>query len=152
MNTSLKTLTLRALRQSIHGIPMTSQLARLRVIRVHRKTNSTALMVDSDEEGRTETWEVGRLKSVKEVNINLPQGGTTVVALIFVWQALDAAGRMTLTGSILTDLSLDVAGCGTTGEWVMIEPKLIGLNSGRGRGGRARGRGSGRRGRGRPGI
>ena len=42
------------------------------------------LMVCSDEEGRTETWEVGRLKSAKKVNINLPQGGTTVVAVIFV--------------------------------------------------------------------
>ena len=70
-----------------------------------------------------------------------------MLAVIFVWQALDTAGRM--SGSMLTDLSLDVTGCSTKGEWVMVEPKRIGLNSARGREGRAQVRGSGGRGRGR---
>jgi hypothetical protein len=48
------------------------------------------LMVSIDDDGRTETWEVGRLKSAKEVRVVLPQGGTAVSCYIFVWQALDA--------------------------------------------------------------
>ena len=30
-------------------------------------------------------------------------------------------------GDVLTDLSLDLAGCGPKGEWVMVEPKPIAL-------------------------
>jgi hypothetical protein len=81
------------------------------------------LMIDTDDDGRTETWQVGRLKSAKEVRVVLPQGGTAVSCYTFVWQALDAAGRV--SGNILSDLSLDVLGCGTTREWVMVEPKWI---------------------------
>ena len=33
------------------------------------------------------------------------------------------AGRA--SGDVLTDLSLDLAGCGPKGEWVMVEPKPI---------------------------
>ena len=53
----------------------------------------------------------------------LPEGGVTTSAFIFTWQALDVAGRA--SGDVLTDLSLDLAGCGPKGEWVMVEPKPI---------------------------
>jgi hypothetical protein len=92
---------------------------------------------------RTETWEVGRLKSAKEIRVAQPQGGTTVSTFIFVWQALDAGGRA--SGSVLSDLSLDVMGCGTTREWVMVEAKPVCRTSNRGR---SRTRGIGAQGRG----
>ena len=83
------------------------------------------LMVETDGDTRTEIWEVGRLKSHKKVAVTLPQGGTTAAAFLFTWQALDAAGRA--SGDVLTDLSLDLAGCGPKGEWIMVEPKRIQL-------------------------
>jgi hypothetical protein len=99
---------------------------------------------DSDTGVRTEKWEVGRLRAVKSVRVAMPQGGATVAALLFKWQALDARGNA--SGDVLDDLSLDVMGCGPKREWVMVEPKLIGSHSGRGRsqGRRARGRGAAR--------
>ena len=65
------------------------------------------------------------MKSHKKVTVALPQGGTTAAAFLFTWQALDAGGRA--SGDVLTDLSLDLAGCGPKGEWVMVEPKPIAL-------------------------
>ena len=102
------------------------------------------LMVHTEAGVRTEEWSVGRLKSAKPVRVAMPQGGATVVALLFVWQALDSAGRA--SGDLLCDLSLDVMSCGPTREWVMVEPQRIGLNSTRGRS-RGRGRRSGGKGR-----
>ena len=83
------------------------------------------LMVDIEGSVRTEKWEVGRIKKAKKVNVTLPQGGVTVAAFLFTWQKLDSAGRAAL--DILDDHSLDVAGCGPKGEWVMVEPKPIAL-------------------------
>ena len=83
------------------------------------------LAVDIEGQTRTERWEVGRVKSTREIKVALPEGGTTVSAYLFTWQKLDAAGRA--SGDILTDLSLDLAGCGPKGEWVMVEPKPIAL-------------------------
>ena len=101
------------------------------------------LMVSTDDDGgRTETWEVGRLKFVKDLSVALPQGGFTPSAFIFVWQALDAAARA--SGSVISDLRLDITGCGTASEWVMVEPKPVIRTSTRGR---SRGRGQGVRGR-----
>lgn len=87
------------------------------------------LMIETEGETRTEKWEVGRLKSAKKISVALPQGGTTVAAFLFTWQALDAAGRV--SGDMLTDLSLDLAGCGPKSEWVMVEPKHVQLNKSR---------------------
>ena len=42
------------------------------------------LMIDADDAGRTETWQVGRLKSAKEVRAVLPQGATGVSCYTFV--------------------------------------------------------------------
>ena len=81
------------------------------------------LMVETEGDTRTEKWEVGRLKSHRKVSVALPEGGTTVAAFLFTWQALNAGGRA--SGDVLTDLSLDLAGCGPKGEWVMVEPKII---------------------------
>ena len=72
------------------------------------------LMVVTEGQTRTEKWEVGRLKSHKKINVALPQGGVTVAAFLYVWQALDSGGKA--SGSILQDLSLDLAGCGPKGE------------------------------------
>ena len=83
------------------------------------------LAVDIEGQTRTERWEVGRVKSTREIKVALPEGGTTVSAYLFTWQKLDAAGRA--SGDILTDLSLDLAGCGPKGEWAMVEPKPIAL-------------------------
>ena len=98
---------------------------------------------------RTEVWDVGRLKAVKEISVTLPQGGAAVSALLFVWQALNKADKA--AGLIINDMSLKVAGCGRNREWVMVEPTPIGLNTaGRGRPpGRGRGGGRGKGGRGR---
>ena len=71
------------------------------------------------------------MKSSKEIKVAPPEGGTTVSAYRFTWQKLDAAGRA--TGDMLTDLSLDLAGCGPKGEWAMVEPKPIAITDGRGR-------------------
>ena len=91
------------------------------------------LMIDTDDYGRTETWQVGRLKSAKEVRVDLPQGGTAVSCYTFVWQALDAAGRA--SGNILSDLFLIVWAVGqhASGSWTMVKPKWIYLKSTRGR-------------------
>jgi hypothetical protein len=90
------------------------------------------LMMETEGETRTEKWEVGRLKSAKKISVALPQGGTTVAAFLFTWQALNAGGRA--SGDVLTDLSLDLAGCGPKGEWVMVELKHVKLSkSGAGR-------------------
>ena len=86
------------------------------------------LMVDTEGSVRTEKWEVGRIKKAKKVKITLPEGGVTVAAFLFTWQNLDTAGRASM--EILDGLSLDVAGCGPKGEWVMVEPKLIELGRG----------------------
>ena len=86
------------------------------------------LMVVTEGQTRTEKWEVGRLKSHKKINVPLPQGGVTVAAFLYVWQALDSGRRA--SGSVLPDVSLDLAGCGPKGEWAMVEPKPIVLSKG----------------------
>ena len=48
------------------------------------------LMVVTEGQTRTEKWEVGRLKSHKKINVALPQGGVTVAAFLYGWQALDS--------------------------------------------------------------
>ena len=83
------------------------------------------LMIDREGDTRTEKWEVGRIKKAKEVSVALPEGGKTVAAFLFSWQALDAGGKA--SGNMLTDLSLDLAGCGPKGEWVMVGPKPIAM-------------------------
>ena len=45
-----------------------------------------------------------------------------MAAFFFSWQALDAGGKA--SGNMLTDLSLDLAGCGPKGEWVMVGPEF----------------------------
>ena len=80
------------------------------------------LMIDREGDTRTEKWEVGRIKKAKEVSVALPEGGKTVAAFLFSWQALDAGGKA--SGNMLTDLSLDLAGCGPKGEWVMVGPEF----------------------------
>lgn len=90
--------------------------------------DEVGLMVVTEGSVRTEKWEVGRIKKAKKVNVTLPQGGVTVAALLFTWQKLDAGGKASMDA--LDDLSLDVAGCGPKGEWVMVEPKLIALGRG----------------------
>ena len=97
------------------------------------------LVVLTDDAGvRTEAWEVGRVRSVKDVTVALPQGGATTSAFLFVWQMLNRGGIA--TGDVIPDMSLDVTACGPTREWAMVEPKPV---TGRGRG-RARGRRRGR--------
>ena len=75
------------------------------------------LMIETEGETRTENWEDGRLKSAKKISVALPQGGTTVAAFLFSWQALDAAGRV--SGDMLTDLSLDLVAVAprASGSW-----------------------------------
>ena len=100
------------------------------------------LMIETEGDTRTEKWEVGRIKSAKKISVALPQGGTTVAAFLFTWQALDAGGRA--SGNMLTDLSLDLAGCGPKGEWVMVEPKPIAMGkSAAGRPAKRQGEGGG---------
>ena len=48
------------------------------------------LIVATEGQTRTEKWEVGRLKSHKKINVALPQGGVTVAAFLYGWQALDS--------------------------------------------------------------
>ena len=100
------------------------------------------LMIETEGDTRTEKWEVGRIKSAKKISVALPQGGTTVAAFLFTWQALDAGGRA--SGNMLTDLSLDLAGCGPKGEWVQVEPKPIAMGkSAAGRPAKRQGEGGG---------
>ena len=61
------------------------------------------LMVVTEGQTRTEKWEVGRLKSHKKINVALPQGGVTVAAFLYVWQALDPGGRA--SGTLLWECS-----------------------------------------------
>ena len=86
------------------------------------------LIVSTEEDGtRKEFWEVGRVKKSKEIKVPLPEGGTTVSAFLFHWQAFkfDSLDRASLSGIVLTDLQLDLLGCGPTREWVMVEPKPV---------------------------
>jgi hypothetical protein len=101
------------------------------------------LMVREEGGIRSEEWVVGRLKSCKAIRVALPQGGAMTSALLFLWQALNRQGHA--TGDLLTDLSLDISSCGSTKEWVMVEPKPVARGSTRGRSrGRGRGRGNAR--------
>ena len=84
------------------------------------------LMVDTEGGISTERWEVGRVKKAVEVKVPLPEGGTTVSAFLFHWQAL--CSRV-----LLTDLQLDLSSCGPVREWVMVEPKPITPRSNAGR-------------------
>ena len=80
---------------------------------------------------RSEEWKVGRIKGAKKISITLPQGGTTAAAFLFTFQEWNAAGQA--SGDVYAKISLDVAGCGTKREWVMVEPVRVATGPGRGR-------------------
>ena len=67
------------------------------------------LMIDTEDGINTERWEVGRVKKAVEVTVPLPEGGTTVSAFLFHWQAFRAC-------VLLADLQLDLSSCGSTRE------------------------------------
>ena len=60
------------------------------------------------------------------VKVPLSEGGTTASAFLFHWQPLRAR-------VLFAYLQLDLSSCGSTREWVMVEPKPVAPRSNAGR-------------------